>query len=147
MCTALFFYDVHPTLLFLLAFNREEYQERCGLGGHLSACALQTLPLQEEWRSTKGIDNLLNKSCSPQGPSSEGSTPLSPMHVHPLQAHRTGAFLARPSRPAGWEGFERRRDVAGRDQEWKGCLAHQLPRGACTGQPLPHNERGLLTDL
>ena len=107
MCTALFFYDVHPTLLFLLAFNREEYQERCGLGGHLSACALQTLPLQEEWRSTKGIDNLLNKSCSPQGPSSEGSTPLSPMHVHPLQAHRTGAFLARPSRPAGWEGFER----------------------------------------
>ncbi|CAL5228674.1 g11847 [Coccomyxa viridis] len=28
MCTALFFYDIHPTLLFLLAFNREEYQER-----------------------------------------------------------------------------------------------------------------------
>ena len=29
MCTALFFYNVHPSVLFLLAFNREEYQARC----------------------------------------------------------------------------------------------------------------------
>ena len=28
MCTSLFFYDFHPTILFLLAFNREEYYER-----------------------------------------------------------------------------------------------------------------------
>lgn len=28
MCTSLFFYDIHPTILFLLAFNREEYYER-----------------------------------------------------------------------------------------------------------------------
>lgn len=28
MCTALFFYNVHPSVLFLLAFNREEYQAR-----------------------------------------------------------------------------------------------------------------------
>ena len=41
MCTALFFYDIHPTILFLLAFNREEYQERCGLGAYLHACALE----------------------------------------------------------------------------------------------------------
>ena len=39
MCTALFFYNVHPTLLFLLAFNREEYQERYILDGHSHVCA------------------------------------------------------------------------------------------------------------
>ena len=42
MCTALFFYDVHPTLLFLLAFNREEYQQRYGFNAHLYARAMKS---------------------------------------------------------------------------------------------------------
>ncbi len=86
MCTALFFYDVHPTLLFLLAFNREEYQERCGL----CACALQTLPLQKEWRSTKGIDNLLNNFAAHRDPA------VKVQHL----CHQCMCIFCRPTAPA-----------------------------------------------
>ena len=37
MCTSLFFYDVHPTILFLLAFNREEYYDRYETSVHANA--------------------------------------------------------------------------------------------------------------
>ena len=56
MCTALFFYDVHPTLLFLLAFNREEYQERCGLDVHIHACTPMTPSRRKGgWRAGRAM--------------------------------------------------------------------------------------------
>ena len=41
-----------------------------------------------------------------------------------VQADRASALLARAPRPACRKGFERRWDMVGREQEWKGCLAH-----------------------
>ena len=34
--------------------------------------------------------------------------------------------------------------MVGRDQEWQGCLAHQLPRGACTAPTLTLFDGGIV---
>lgn len=128
MCTALFFYDIHPTLLFLLAFNREEYQERCGLGGHLQVYTLDLRYSKENLAYTLESTNVYRTDTADSYRASTlGSIPVSAMPIHILQADRTSALLARPSRPAGCTGLERRWDVAWCHQEWKGGLAHKFP--------------------
>ena len=54
MCIALFLFDVHPSLLFLLVFNRDEFYNRCLLNHRLSSTVLaRALPDTRCHRPTK----------------------------------------------------------------------------------------------